>query len=1154
MTFSASLRLNSKEFRRGVADVQKSLKSLQASFLSVAGALGLGLSFNRLGSELLNTATKLSVAKNTLENVSKEIGEYGQNLEWLRKISNRYGQDMVSLINSFAQFRAAAASSKLSLEQMRDIYEALTRAAGAYHMSADRTNDMMNAVTQMLSKGRVAAEELRRQLGNSLPGAFNLMAQAAYNAGIITDNSTAALEKAMKSGKVMAEDVLPSFAKILNDVTATANFDSLQTSMNRLRNSWTEMVEAGNFEGLYKGIIDGANNVLQYFSTSFWPKIAAGMGGIFGSTALAGGMKSFVANVRKTATDASAEFDRLYSKLNLMDYFGKPGFKFNEEKNKIIPKPNEDNFKSIEAYEKAVKKWEKQVEKASEKIKFAMGINKSYFESINDGGESINKAIDEAQKFNNNLLKMNEEAKNMGNFKFMTKAQVKYVEDMNAQLEGLRVKAESSTKDISLMNAAINKVGLAFKAFGRIVASALSSLAIGAIIGGLAYLVAKIIEARKEAERINNIADDMVSSVKNVSIAENDTVVRLNTIKRQLEGITTATSKATRTKLIEDANKALGRTGKNLLTIEDDIKTKVLPAIDDYISKIKTAAMQQAILASVGEKTSRILKLQEENRAMREDPEYGATRKYRGDSGEWEGLTPRAAKLNTAIDKNTKEIAELQKGIDRLIGPLGNNPDFIGPIPPWQANSDTLARLTGGKTDDDGGSNNDDPGKPSKDTPSSDLEKYKKELAELENQYKNGAITLTKYKEEVDRLNENTFKSLASHGPWDKVLKALKSQSDRELANAIKAGAQDYFSREEEKEAEKYDEEMQKMADKAYEEWSKAWNRFLDLTKKEPALVKVDTDDAYMKSNKRKRGQTFSEREDYLNTQFLNGYEKDIKNLESYKKSLEDALATETNPDNIERINKVLDEVIAKLERLGLVSKDLKAKVDLAKIENDLIKLRKQGIENLFTSFTTLSNGVERLYNAYKAVMQINDSAWQDEALEEFLTKLNLIIQALEVMKSVYSALKIVEETYTKIKEKSAAREIALNAGVAASENAKATASAKAAVAGAAAGTAGIPAVGIGLAIAGVIALTALLTKSMGKFAKGGIVGGSSYSGDNNIARVNSGELVITRGQQAQLWNFIKGGSKGGSKGDVEFKIRGDQLVGVLNNYNRIRS
>jgi phage tail tape-measure protein len=164
MTFSASLRLNTKEFKKGIADVQRSLKGLQSTFLGLAGALGLGMSFSRLGSSLMDTAVKLSTAKNTLENVSKGIGEYGESLEWLRKISNKYGQDMIVLTSSFAQFRAAASSSKLTLEEMRDVYESLTRAAGAYHMSADRTNDMMIAVTQMFSKGKVTAEELRRQL------------------------------------------------------------------------------------------------------------------------------------------------------------------------------------------------------------------------------------------------------------------------------------------------------------------------------------------------------------------------------------------------------------------------------------------------------------------------------------------------------------------------------------------------------------------------------------------------------------------------------------------------------------------------------------------------------------------------------------------------------------------------------------------------------------------------------------------------------------------------------------------------------------------------------------------------------------------------------------------------------------------------------
>jgi hypothetical protein len=72
--------------------------------------------------------------------------------------------------------------------------------------------------------------------------------------------------------------------------------------------------------------------------------------------------------------------------------------------------------------------------------------------------------------------------------------------------------------------------------------------------------------------------------------------------------------------------------------------------------------------------------------------------------------------------------------------------------------------------------------------------------------------------------------------------------------------------------------------------------------------------------------------------------------------------------------------------------------------------------------------------------------------------------------------------------------------------------------------------------------------KSAGAFATGGIVGGTSYSGDRNLIRVNSGEMILNRGQQASLWNAINGGGVGG--GNVTFRISGQELVGVLNNYN----
>lgn len=44
-----------------------------------------------------------------------------------------------------------------------------------------------------------------------------------------------------------------------------------------------------------------------------------------------------------------------------------------------------------------------------------------------------------------------------------------------------------------------------------------------------------------------------------------------------------------------------------------------------------------------------------------------------------------------------------------------------------------------------------------------------------------------------------------------------------------------------------------------------------------------------------------------------------------------------------------------------------------------------------------------------------------------------------------------------------------------------------------------------------------------GKFEHGGIVGGSSFTGDKVIARVNSGEMILNRSQQAQLFAMANG-------------------------------
>lgn len=54
------------------------------------------------------------------------------------------------------------------------------------------------------------------------------------------------------------------------------------------------------------------------------------------------------------------------------------------------------------------------------------------------------------------------------------------------------------------------------------------------------------------------------------------------------------------------------------------------------------------------------------------------------------------------------------------------------------------------------------------------------------------------------------------------------------------------------------------------------------------------------------------------------------------------------------------------------------------------------------------------------------------------------------------------------------------------------------------------------------------------KFAGGGIVGGSSYTGDHVNARLNSGEMVLNAAQQSQLWKTANGTGGGGVSLNVD--------------------
>lgn len=116
-------------------------------------------------------------------------------------------------------------------------------------------------------------------------------------------------------------------------------------------------------------------------------------------------------------------------------------------------------------------------------------------------------------------------------------------------------------------------------------------------------------------------------------------------------------------------------------------------------------------------------------------------------------------------------------------------------------------------------------------------------------------------------------------------------------------------------------------------------------------------------------------------------------------------------------------------------------------------------------------------------------------------------------------------------------------------KKAEATANTEAATTGAASSVASIPFVGPALAVAAIASVLAALA-TIPKFADGGIVGGSSFFGDNMIARVNSGEMILNQSQQGKLFDMINsGGSSNHITVDGEARVSGKAMYITIRNY-----
>lgn len=295
--FSSGIRAATGETEK--LNNKMNLAQAGAGALSKALAgIGAGLAIR----EIVNTTASIEGLKNQLNFASGSAEQGARDFNYLRNVSEQMGLDFNVAATAFAKFSGAARGTSLEGQKLRDIFEGVGMASTVMHLSAEQSEGAFRALEQMLSKGKVQAEELRGQLGERIPGAFQISARAM-------GMTTRELDKFMADGKLMAEDFLPKLAAQLKLEFAggmNAAGESLSANLNRMNNAFLELkITIGE---LLMPVIVGTINTIRSFTT-FVQEHAVAISFLVGSfTAVAGAILVYNSYMKIAAIYSGAKF------------------------------------------------------------------------------------------------------------------------------------------------------------------------------------------------------------------------------------------------------------------------------------------------------------------------------------------------------------------------------------------------------------------------------------------------------------------------------------------------------------------------------------------------------------------------------------------------------------------------------------------------------------------------------------------------------------------------------------------------------------------------------------------------------------------------------------------------------------------------------
>lgn len=280
---------------RSAGKTTKATAALTRAFMRFAGPIAVGYGLVKLTKYVIQTGMAFEVFEKQLYSVTGTARRATAEMDFLVDVAERNAIGIRGSVGPYIRLKESMSRLGLEAKDTKTLFEGVSNAAATFALSADEVNGVLVAFSQVASKGKVQAEELRNQIGERLPGAFSL---AAESLGVTTQE----LNKMLETGKVLAKDFLPKFAELLQKEYGNnleRKTDTLAASATRATNAFQILAKEvfefsadtiGQFVSI-KGVIDkissGAKTISdairflrESYETEAFLRIAEEMGNI----------------------------------------------------------------------------------------------------------------------------------------------------------------------------------------------------------------------------------------------------------------------------------------------------------------------------------------------------------------------------------------------------------------------------------------------------------------------------------------------------------------------------------------------------------------------------------------------------------------------------------------------------------------------------------------------------------------------------------------------------------------------------------------------------------------------------------------------------------------------------------------------------------